>query len=665
MNILNRFSLTSKILSLALLPLLACVVLVFMSLKSTKDSLNAHQSLFTQINISAKVSKLIHELQKERGLSAGFLSSKGSKFSSELKSQRTSTDLVLDELKQALANNKDSLKGFDLQSGLDTLNNLATIRSNADNSLKGDSPLIAPTIGYYTKSIATLLETITKSTSLVKDSHILRLMFSYTNFLYAKEYAGLERATGNAMLSAKSPATQAQFNTFISLLTKQEVYKKSFLDFGDGNDRVIYENATKQDNFKKVDSMREVIKQHHTSGDYGIEAKIWWDTITAKIDSLKEVEDKITLNITNVLQSKISAEQRGFWAVLWIDALVVVASVLLCVFVTKNILNNLDAVNHKLVFITNNKALNETVEAKSQDCIGQMAKSVNVFLGFIHKVFVGIQSAIKSNKNAVQILEGVSNCLDSNSKRIESISQENTQLGQKSSKTLDENIAILQATKKELELAIANAKSTKEIIHKVSTQIQESMEQERNSASKIEQLAKEAQNIQRVLSMITEIAEQTNLLALNAAIEAARAGEHGRGFAVVADEVRKLAERTHTSINETSIFTKSILQQVDEVNTQIDDSLESMQELVEGSRNMQSDIDTLQKAINTTLEKSLESSAMANLVNENVSALIGNSGKIDMYVKELANINTQMQKASKEISFKTNELHDAILDFKI
>mgnify|MGYP002524217648 CR=1 FL=1 len=665
MNILNRFSLTSKILSLALLPLLACVVLVFMSLKSTKDSLNAHQSLFMQINISAKVSNLIHELQKERGLSAGFLSSKGSKFSSELKSQRKSTDLVLDELKQALANNKDSLKGFDLQSGFDTLNNLATIRSNADNSLKGDSPLITPTIGYYTKSIATLLDSITKSTNLLKDSHILRLMLSYTNFLYAKEYAGLERATGNAMLSANSPATQAQFNTFISLLTKQEVYEKSFLDFGDGNDRMIYENATKQDSFKKVDSMREVIKQHHASGDYGIEAKIWWDTITAKIDSLKEVEDKITLNITNILQSKISAGQRGFWAILWIDALVVVVSVLLCVFVTKNILNNLDAVNHKLVFITNNKALNETVEAKSQDCIGQMAKSVNVFLGFIHKVFVGIQSAIKSNKNAVQILEGVSNCLDSNSKRIESISQENTQLGQKSSQTLDENIKVLQATKKELELAIANAKSTKEIIHKVSTQIQESMEQERNNASKIEQLAKEAQNIQRVLSMITEIAEQTNLLALNAAIEAARAGEHGRGFAVVADEVRKLAERTQTSINETSIFTKSILQQVDEVNTQIDESLESMQELVEGSHNMQSDIDTLQKAINTTLEKSLESSAMANLVNENVSALIGNSGKIDMYVKELANINTQMQKASKEISFKTNELHDAILDFKI
>ena len=665
MNILNRFSLTSKILSLALLPLLACVVLVVMSLKSTKDSLNAHQALFMQINISAKVSNLIHELQKERGLSAGFLSSKGSKFSSELNAQRNSTDLALDELKKAISAHKDSIKGVDLQSGFDALNNLTTIRSNADNSLKNDSPLIAPTIGYYTKSIATLLEGITKSTNLVRDSHILRLMFSYTNFLYAKEYAGLERATGNAMLSANSPATQAQFNAFISLLTKQEVYEKSFLDFGDSNDRVIYENATKQDSFKKVDSIREVIKSNHTSGNYGIEAKIWWDTITAKIDSLKEVEDKITRNITNVLQSKISAEQRGFWAILCIDAFVVIASVLLCVFVTKNILNNLDVVNHKLVFITNNKALNETVEAKSQDCIGQMAKSVNVFLGFIHKVFVGIQSAIKSNKNAVQILEGVSNCLDSNSKRIESISQENTQLGQKSSQTLDENIKILQATKKELELAIANAKSTKEVIHKVSTKIQESMEQERNNASKIEQLAKEAQNIQRVLSMITEIAEQTNLLALNAAIEAARAGEHGRGFAVVADEVRKLAERTQTSINETSIFTKSILQQVDEVNTQIDESLESMQELVEGSQNMQSDIDTLQKAINTTLEKSLESSAMANLVNENVSALIGNSGKIDMYVKELANINTQMQKASKEISFKTNELHDAILDFRI
>lgn len=185
---------------------------MLISLKETKDSLQANKTLLTQISISTKASNLIHELQKERGLSAGFLSSKGAKFSSELKAQRNSTDSALNELNNALSSNKN----FHLQSGLDALTKLSSTRTNADNSLKNDSPLIAPTIGYYTQSIATLLEETSKSANFIQDSNILRSFASFTNFLYAKEYAGLERATGNAMLSSNSPALEAQFNTFIS-----------------------------------------------------------------------------------------------------------------------------------------------------------------------------------------------------------------------------------------------------------------------------------------------------------------------------------------------------------------------------------------------------------------------------------------------------------------
>ena len=147
------------------------------------------------------------------------------------------------------------------------------------------------------------------------------------------------------------------------------------------------------------------------------------------------------------------------------------------------------------------------------------------------------------------------------------------------------------------------AQATEEII-KLTANVQETADIESEMARKIENLSSEANQVKEVLNVISDIADQTNLLALNAAIEAARAGEHGRGFAVVADEVRKLAERTQKSLVEIQSTINIMVQSINDSSEQMNTNSTNIQELA----NVSSDVEG---KINATLEL-MEIAAQAN-----------------------------------------------------
>lgn len=624
MNIINNIKFRTKIIIMLLLPV---VGLIYFSTNSILEKYteytnldNAHAIPF----LCKKMGAYVHELQSERGLTGGFLQSKGAMFGPELIAQREQTDKKYKELKEYISTvdllklNKDFVEM--LNSVLEKTSKIADKRT----AINAFEVTIENSTEFYTNLNSEFLSAIEFLATISKNGQVNTLASAYVNFLQYKEHVGKERALLTKVFEADK-FTDNQLKDFFTFMAEQETYIHVFETFASDSQKVIFNNILKTKEIEEATRMRRIAIEKSEIGGFGVKPEHWFSMQSEKMNALKVLVVSLANDLINKAAEFENEAKKTFLYFSISTCFILVMAMVFAFILSNNVLKQLGGEPSVVLEMANRIADGDLrIEISNQG-----NKHIGLY-GAMIKMVEKLKEVIQTVQDSAENISTASGQMTSAAEQMSEGANEQASSAEEVSSSMEQMAANIQQN-------TDNSKQTEKIAEKAAQDIGEA-----NGA--VAKTVVSMKTIAGKISIIGEIARQTNLLALNAAVEAARAGEHGKGFAVVAAEVRKLAERSQAAASEIDVLSSSSM---DVANR----SGKLLEELVP-------DIRRTSELVQEISAASVEQNSGADQVNSAIQQL-------NVVVQQNAASAEELAAGSEELNSQAVQLKEAIAYFKL
>ncbi len=530
MKIISKLKFGTKLGLMVLIPMIGLAGFMLFEIQNNLN-LKQEQKIVEQIVVlSITASSLVHEIQKERGMTAGYIGSKGKKFNSALPDQRSNTDIKIEALKRFLINfdaTKYGNKFNELLSGaLKNIDGLSGIRSEVTklNISTGKA------LGFYTSINNSFINLAAYLPLMSSIGEINNKGTAYVNFLNSKERAGIERAV-LANTFVKNSFGEGMYKKLLSLITTQDIYMDNFLLLASDDAIKFYDEKMKGEFIEETQRLRNIAIDNYLQGDFDVDPGYWFKMQTGKINLLKQVEDNLAVELNNSITSILDKTSKSIMLLMVLCAIMLLVSISFAWLIARGVIMQLGG----------DPA--EVQEMAEKIASGDLSANANNS----QKKLVGVMAAMSSmQQNLSQVIGDVANTAENISCASSEVSATAESLSQASSEQAA-SVEETSASIEQMSASISQNNENAQVTDGIATDSSKSAEE---GGKAVTETVVAMRQIAEKINIIEDIAYQTNMLALNAAIEAARAGEQGKGFAVVATEVRKLAERSSTAASE-------------------------------------------------------------------------------------------------------------------